>query len=98
MIDTYEITVYALKSTRKNAKFIYKSFRVWNMEGAKKKFTDDNIADLKQWIKLSPYNLYNLVVYHNNVALVTWAEHYKSEYQIERQVIDFMNLINNGGF
>ena len=98
MIDTYEITVYAVKSKRKNAKFIWKSFIVWDMERAKKKFTDDNIADLRDWIKHSPYDLYQLVVYPNGVALVTWAEHQKSEYQIEKQVIEFMNLINKGGF
>jgi hypothetical protein len=98
MIDTYEITVYAVKSKRKNAKFIWKSFRIWDMEGAKKKFTDDNIADMRDWIKNSPYDLYQLVVYHNSVALTTWAVDYKSQYQIEKQVIEFMNLINKGGF
>ena len=97
MIDSYEITIYAVKSTRKNAKFIHKSFRVWNMDGAKKNFTYDDIADLRDWIRNNPYNCYQLIVYHNNVPMVTWGATVRSAYQIEKQVIEFMDLINKGG-
>ena len=40
-MKNYSITIYASKSTRKNAKTIYKTFSIWtDSENGKKQFTD----------------------------------------------------------
>lgn len=98
MIDTYEITVYGVKSTRKNAKFNYKSFRVWDTEGAKSEFNYSDVAELNQWVDNNPYEMFNVVVYHNGLCMHSWAKSLMSEYQVKRMVKEWFKLINKGGF
>ena len=97
-MKTYEVTIYASKSTRKNAKTIYKSFRIWpDSKNGKKQFTGImDFPEVAQWITnvKANYPIFHVVAYMDNVNIVSWEQNPLSDYQAKEKTIAIMNLFN----
>lgn len=97
-MKTYEITIYASKSTRKNAKTIYKFFRIWpDSKNGKKQFTElMDFSEVVQWIanvKIN-YPVFHIVAYMDNINIVSWEQYPMSDHQAKTKAIAIMNLFN----
>lgn len=96
-MDIGQITIYNVKSNRKNSKCSFKSYNVYQnyYKEYKRYFNDYDIMDLKQWINLQEYNYYRLVVYYNTENLHNWKTHiFTSKGTLIKRVSLFMNMIN----
>ena len=97
-MKTYEVTIYASKSTRKNAKTIYKSFRIWpDSKNGKKQFTDTmDSPEVVQWIAniKKEYPVFHVVAYMDNINICSWEAAYLSDHQAKEKTITIMNLFN----
>jgi len=93
-----QITITASKSTRSNSKRVYKDFLSFyggDQEGMKKIFTSDNMKEVEQWLKNTPYDFYHLGEWHNDFCLFSY--NYKIFDSIEKMhktVVNYMELLN----
>ena len=94
------ITVYALKSTRKNAKCKSKTFRMYtggDIGRAKAFYSVIDVYHLMQFIdqhKLE-YPVFQYTVYVDNVCLHAFLQSPLSSYQATTQIERFMELLNS---
>ena len=97
-MKNYEVTIYASKSTRKNAKTVYKSFSIWpDTKGCKEQFTDAmDFPEVVQWIAnvKKEYPVFHVVAYMDRVNICSWEAAYLSDYQAKEKTIAIMNLFN----
>lgn len=97
-MKNYNVTIYASKSTRKNAKTIYKTFSIWpNSKNGKKQFTDImDFPEVTQWIANAKtnYPVFHVVAYMDNIPISSWEEFSLSNYQAKEKAIAIMNLFN----
>ena len=70
-VSDCRITLYAIKSTRSNAKSTCNSWAIYSgHHNLKSQFTQDmDYADMKDWLQIQPYTMYKLVVYKDNINL-----------------------------
>lgn len=97
-MKNYNVTIYASKSTRKNAKTVYKTFSIWpDSKNGKKQFTDImDFPEVTQWIAIvkKDYPVFHIVAYMDNVNICSWEAAYLSDYQAKEKTIAIMNLFN----
>lgn len=97
-MKNYNVTIYASKSTRKNAKTVYKTFQIWpDSKNGKKQFTDTmDFPEVAQWIAIvkKDFPVFHVVAYMDNVNIVSWEQHAMSDYQAKTKAIAIMNLFN----
>lgn len=91
----YNVTIYASKSNRKNAKTVCKTFSVWPFDNGYKQLFDNHF-EVKQWIDRMKidYPVFHVVAYMDNVCISNWEQSYLSAYQAETKTIAIMNLFN----
>lgn len=98
-MKNYNVTIYASKSTRKNAKTVYKTFSIWpDSENGKKQFTDTmDFPEVTQWIASvkTNYPIFHVVAYMDNVNICSWEAAYLSDYQAKEKTIAIMGLFNH---
>ena len=98
-MKNYNVTIYASKSTRKNAKTIYKTFSIWpDSKNGKKQFTDMmDFPEVTQWIAnvKASYPIFHIVAYMDSVNICSWETAYLSDYQAKEKAIAIMGLFNH---
>lgn len=91
------ITLYSLKSKRKNSRCTYKSMSV--VEGSKNMkefFTLYDLYDFADFIAHAPYHNFKLVVYDRQGCICTFDNiNYRSDIEgVLNLLYDFMRIIN----
>jgi hypothetical protein len=94
-----DITIYAMKNTRKNSKNVYKTYRMFygeKSDGLKQTFTNNDFVDIQEWVLKvrEAYPIFQFCVYVDNVCLHSFIQGYMSDYQALRGIQLFMKLLN----
>ena len=97
-MKNYNVTIYASKSIRKNAKTVYKTFSIWpDSKNGKKQFTDTmDFSEVIQWIAnvKTNYPIFHITAYMDNVNIVSWEQFAMSDHQAKVKTLAIMNLFN----
>lgn len=97
-MKNYNVTIYASKSTRKNAKTVCKTFFIWpDSKTGKNQFTDTmDFPEVTQWIAnvKADYPVFHITAYMNKINIVSWEQNPMSDYQAKEKAIAIMNLFN----
>ena len=90
------ITVYAVKSNRKNTKCNDKHFQTFHGTGKneKKEFTEDNKRDLIDFVINNEYDFFRITVYNGGLSLSIWDAYLLGKEDIIEKVIQYMDMLN----
>jgi hypothetical protein len=94
-MEIRELTVYAIKSNRKNTKCKHISFRIFGGDPKLKNQFKYDLVEMSQWINVQEYTKYKLVVYSNNINLHNWnTRTFYSKEHLLQVAETFMELFN----
>ena len=98
-MKSYTISIYALKSLRKNAKCKVKNFNVWDGKNAKHLYTElMDFPEVTEWVKnieeKTGYKHFRVIAYAGNICLRDFGYADLSSWQAEKIALEFMYMIN----
>jgi len=91
------ITIYGVKSDRKNAicnEWHTQTFHHVDHKHDKIEMTEDNKRDLIDFVVNNKYDLFRVTVYHNNLFLSNWDTNLLNKELIIKKSIEYMNMLN----
>jgi len=90
------ITIYGVKSNRKNTKCNDKHFQTFHGTGKneKKEFTEDNKRELIDFVVNNEYDFFRITVYNRMLTLSIWDAYLLGKEDAIKKVIEYMDMLN----